>query len=362
MHPRTTPMRAALLAALLLAGDVTQATSSSNSESDACTPETPSNCLNGVTNAVTSIDALRVTTGQASTRARDEATTEQTTAAALNPAGTTGLAAGDGWGGWGFWASYNYSDFESEFRIAPYDANLDSYTLGVDRLLGERFVLGVSLGYEETDSRTFFNGGGQETDGVLVAPYAAWLINDVFSLDVSGGYTSLDTDQNRIDPTSGGTLFANFDADRYFVAGNLNALRSFGNLVVGIRGGVLYTEEDQDGYKERGGPRARIVRGRTLDLTQASIGGDLAYAFGAIEPYVLLNYRNDLSRDDGSNAGGLPVTTGATHPDDDDEVEFALGLRYFGDTGVSAGVEWLQTLGRQDFDNHSLMLTLRLDL
>lgn len=340
----------------------TESFPSSPIDDESCSREFPENCLNGVTNAVTSIDALRVTGVRVAETTREKGEAEQH-AALVYPGAAGGLPAGETtFGGFGVWAGYNRASFDSSFPVAPYDATLDAVTVGVDRLFQDRFLLGVAIGYEQTESRTFFNGGGQETDGVLVAPYAAWLIDEVWSVDVSGGYTALDTDQTRIDPVTGGILRGEFDADRWFVAGNLNAVVRHGDWVLGARAGILYTDEEQDGFDEVGGPSARSLGERNVDLTQASVGFDAGYSLGAFEPYALVGYRNDLSRDDGRDAGGLPAATGPTQADDDDEVEVGLGLRYFGDGALSGGFEWIWTTGREDFDNNSLMLTLRLDL
>ena len=41
-----------------------------------------------------------------------------------------------------------------------------------------------------------FNGGNTDSDGWTIAPYAAVILNDIFSVDVSGGITQVDYDQD----------------------------------------------------------------------------------------------------------------------------------------------------------------------
>jgi uncharacterized protein with beta-barrel porin domain len=348
------------LVALLATGAMAIA-SESEGPAPQCSRDFPSLCLNGVTSAVTASDALRATGSRNAELLREKA--EESQVAVWTAPGTArGLAAGDvGIAGVGVWASYGQLEFDGDVDIARYNASTDSYTVGADRIFGERFVLGVAVGYEHTTSRTFFNGGGQDTDGVLVSPYAAALLNDYVSVDLAGGYTSLDTDVDRIDPSNGNTLIGEFDSDRYFVSGNVNFTYAPGDWILGLRAGVLYTEETQDGYDESGGPRARVVNQRKVDLTQGSIAIDIAHRFGDFEPYGYFGYRNDFSREDGRKAGGLPATTGRTHTDDDDELEFAVGLRYSGDSALSGSFEWLVTAEREEFDNQSLQVTLRYD-
>ncbi len=332
-------------------------------DTESCSREFPQNCLNGVSTAVTSSGGLRVTGSRVSERSREVIEEEQGTRTVMRGAPGSGLAAGDTLGGgWGVWGNYTRAAFDSKVTVAPYDATLDAFTVGVDRLFAERWVAGLLLGYEDGRSRTFFNGGGQDSEGVLVAPYLAVLISDVFSADVSGGYTAVSYDQTRIDPVDGSTLVGDLDADRWFVAGNLNAVVTSGDWVLGARAGLLYIDEEQDAYSESGGPSARTLGKRNADLTQALIGFDAGYQLGDFQPYAFLTYRNDLGQDDGRSAGGLPAATGPTQADDDDEVETGFGLRYYGAQGLSGSFEWLATVGREDFDNQTLMLTLRLDL
>jgi len=314
-------------------------------------------CLNGVSASVTSLDSLRVTGERVSAR-RSEATEEDRAAARGR---TTGLAAGEGFGAWSVWASYSRSSFESDVRVAPFDADLDSALIGADTLLGERLVVGLAAGYEATDADTQFNAGGQDTDGFTVAPYVAWLINDTFSVDLSAGYSTLSTDSDRVDPANGARLTADFDSERGFVTANLNGTWLAGRFVIGARVGMLHSGEIQDGYTEAGGPSVRTVRKRHVDLTQGYVGGDVAYALGAWEPYVTAVYRNDFASDDGSGAGGLPNAVGSTQPDDDDEFQLGLGVRYFGKR-VTGSFEWLTTEGREDFEDDTFTLTLRLAL
>ena len=197
--------------------------------------------------------------------------------------------------------------------------------------------------------------------------YGALLINDVFSIDGGLGYGSAETDEDRIDTgsnragggaTPGAAIQGNYDSDRAFGTINLNAVKAYGAWIVGARLGALHVVESQDGYSETGGTGRRTIGSRHVDLTQAYASLDVGYSLNAFEPYALVGYRNDLSRDDGSSAGGLPVGI-RTQPNDDDDWQGGLGLRYFGTNGVTGSVEWLRTFGREKFDEDNVSLTVR---
>jgi hypothetical protein len=330
-------------------------------------------CLNGVSTSVTNGANLRVTgtTNADVARKRLDRDAENEAQAALGRP-QSGLSSGDLLGGWGAWVNYRGSWYDSDFvfnnESLAYDADTDRGTVGLDRFIYDHFLIGLSLGYEDTDTDTFYNGGGQDSDGFTIAPYGAWLINDNFSIDVSGGYTPLEYDQDRISPTDGTTTSSSFDADRWFFATNLNALAIVNNWVLGGRVGLLYTQEQQDGYVETGSAASaaagtvRTVDDRDIDLTQLVLGGDIAYSFGTLEPYALLIYRNDISRDNGEDAGGLPGTFTSVQPDDDDEIEAGFGFRLFSSFGVTSSFEWSIIEGRDSFDGHNVSLTIRGEL
>ncbi|MDZ7737060.1 MAG: autotransporter outer membrane beta-barrel domain-containing protein [Gammaproteobacteria bacterium] len=336
-------------------------------ESDECTAAAPANCLNGVGPAVTNPDSIRVSSSQISRETGRRGNEDKEYVSLTGQSAAIGRAAGNVLAGWGLWASYSRADFEADLPInsavqpvASYDAVQHSVLLGADRLFN-RWVLGLALGYEDSDIDTAYNGGNNETEGFTVAPYAAWLINDILSIDATAGYTSLSYDTSRIDNVSGGQITADFDADRWFAAANLNAAMQRDRWLLGSRIGLLYTEETQDAYAETGPNTARIISERQLDLVQFIAGIDAAYSFGRIEPYASLYYLNDLSREDGVGAGGLPGNVGATQPDDDDEFQAGVGFRYFGEL-VTASLEYNETFSRAKFDGNSVFLTVRIDL
>lgn len=354
------------LAAALLLGALPLSAAAQTIDPRRCSLDDRDACLDGVGSGVTSLDNLRLSGERISGSARGRDEEAAGAQARLGAPGRRGMSAGEGYAaGWNLWASYAHSDSESDVRVAPYEATAHNLLFGADRLLGERWILGLALGYERTDTDTIFNGGTQDRDGYTVAPYAAFLINDVFSLDVSAGYTHLETDQTRIDPDAASPLpfiTSDFAAERGFVTSNLNATWLVGDWVIGAVAGFVHAAEIQDSYREQGGSSRRAVRSRRVELTQGYLGADLAYSLGAWEPYAVAMYRNDFSRQDGSGAGGLPAAVGSTQPDDDDELNLGLGVRYFGRGGLSGSLEWITTRGRSHFDDDTISLTLRLAL
>jgi len=358
-------IKALLISSLLLIG--TQVFASPSNEIT-CSAGDFNDCLNGVGPAVTNPDSLRMTAKQISKQSNSQSDDNASTTAFFGESAMSGLAAGDGYTGWSVWSSFSHNLFNADIPIrngttplASYDAVQNTVFIGADKLFMDKWVMGLTVGYENTDIDTLYNGGNNDTDGFTIAPYAAYLINDIFSVDMVAGYTRLNTDTDRIDNTNGSVINGDFGADRWFVASNLNATVYRGQWVFGGRIGLLYTEEEQDAYTEVGGATARAIGKRHIDLTQTSVGVNIAYTHKNFEPFASVTYYNDLGRDNGTSAGGLPGAIGATQPDDDDEFQTGLGVRYFGQA-LDASFEWNNVVNRDNFDGHSLLFTLRMSL
>ena len=266
--------------------------------------------------------------------------------------GMSGLNAGDGVMGYGAWASYSYSDFENDLSSTAYDGDRHSVLGGFDMAPWEGTVLGVAVGYESSDTDTTFNLGNQETDGYTVAPYFGALLSETWSVNFSFGYSSVDYDQYRTVPVTGVRVTSSPDADRWFGMFNLNGVKTYGNWIVGARVGTLWAKNEIDGFVESDGTAVGDVRSK---LGTWNIGGDVAYSFGEFEPFVSATYEHDYSLTE------LAVTVGPQPANDRDDVLFAAGVRYFGSNNISGNLDWTRRLGREDYDEDTFNLSLRVD-
>jgi hypothetical protein len=343
-------------------------------EPERCSPDNPEACLNGASSPVANGAMMREALNSHGATTRDRTGTKREQGTATRWRREAWFAAGDGAdAAIGTWVSYNYLDAESDFAQAgtPLGFESDSHNAlaGVDRLFFEdRLLLGLAGGYSALSVDTVHNGGGVENDGFTIAPYAALLLNEVFGLDVSGGYSSLDYEQHRVSPTDGSLTTSAFDSGRWFIAGNVNATLARGNWLGNLRVGGAHVSERQDAYLETGsaasalGGTLRAVQERNIHLTQVIAAGEVAYSAGAVEPYFMVAYHNDVSRSDDPGAGGMPGQFRVVQPDDDDEVQLGFGLRCYTERGFTATLEYLRVEGREDFDMDSVLATLRLAL
>jgi len=278
--------------------------------------------------------------------------------------GRTGLNAGELLGNIGVWGSFNYNNLDDEFLNTRYDSTTRSFLVGADTQPMENMIAGLAFGYEDSDVDTLFNSGEQDRDGFTVAGYLGYLINDYFSIDVSAGYSGVDIDQFRtatgIDPNfaAGSRVNSEVDADRLFIAGNLNGFWSYNNWILMAQAGYLRAEEDHDSYTETSGVTSVVVPSRDFDLGQWHVGANVAYDYRSfLEPYFSVSYLNEDTRE------RVVAAPGQVQPDnDDDEVLFTLGMRYFGTQGITGDIQYNISSGREDIDNSNLMLLIRAEL
>jgi hypothetical protein len=344
-------------------------------DADRCSRETPQFCLNGTSGSVTGLDALRVAaTSRRGCSSGDSAKEceHRRSGGAVGLRAPVKVAAASGASQlladaesspWGVWGSYGKSKFRGSVPVAPYKGDMDSFRFGADRALSDKYVIGAAVSYENLESATRFNAGNQEGDAYTLSPYLLIVLNETFSLDFNAGIGRNKVSQNRVDPASAGTLSSSFDGTRYFVSGTVNGSRTIGNFTFGGRGGYLHAVENQDAYTESGGPSARSVGKAHIKLGQVYAGVDLAYAFTrSVEAYTSVVLRHDVSRSDGSGAGGLPNSTSNAVPTDRTGYDATLGLRLFSARAVSGFAEYVKTLGRDQFRQHAINLLVRLEL
>ena len=262
----------------------------------------------------------------------------------------TGLAAGDTFQNIGVWGSYAYSDFDNDFARTKYDGKRHMMFAGVDFSPRDDMVLGVSVGYEDTSIDTDFNNGKLDADGWTIAPYFGMILNDTWNIDVSAGWSEVDTDQNR----NFGAITSDVDTDRWFLSANINGFTQVDNWLLTGRAGLLNAQSNDDDFTEVG-TGALTVDDRTTNLTQFTIGGEAAYAMGNFEPFVSAYYNNDL------HASETVLTAGRQPSNDNDDVLVGVGFRYFNDDNLSISAQYDTRQGRDDIDEDTISINARWD-
>ncbi len=266
----------------------------------------------------------------------------------------TGMAAGGDFAfPYAVWGNFSHSDSSNDFPNTAFDSTRYNFLFGADFSPREGLVMGLMLGYENQDVDTFFNLGEMDMDGYTVAPYVALVVGDQSSIDLAFGYSSIDTSQFRLagGVPAGARVSSNVDSNRYFVSGNFNTFRDVGEWHLTGQLGVMWAKDEQDAFTESNG----TVNGRTsFKLGQAKIGGEVARAWGAFEPYASATLEYDFAR----TARPLgPAVARSTY--DPADVLLGFGVRYFADNGLSGSFGYSRVFGRENYDESSLQLLIR---
>lgn len=326
---------------------------------------------NSASSVVTSTETLRAATVQTMTLISTRIS--QRMAAVKDPgnpvtysmdenSGQIGVSGGNGKKGIGVWVQGAYTSVDNDNVATAFDGSIITGMVGVDYLIKDRFLIGLSAGYESSDIDTTFNRGSIEGAGWMVAPYASVKLNNIFSIDATGGYAWLNYDMTRKEYlTTNETWTGETDATRWFAAGLINADHSINAWRLHAHAGVLYTEETKDSFLEKStntlSPRVRIAEQDTT-LGQGILGARLGYSFfsGKFTPYVLIQGEWDFSKD------AIVVAAGQTKPEDDDfGLRTGLGFNLALGSFVTAQLQGETVLLREDYTEYKGLAKLRVD-
>lgn len=336
----------------------TSACAAGNTSTTASSVVTSSTTLKAATVQTLNIISARISQVQTA----DSKLRNDPVSLAFDPEGKAaaiGLSAGDSRKGIGAWVRGAFTWLEDENAATQWDGNIYSVMGGVDYLIKDRFLIGVSGGYESTDLNTDFNNGNLEANGFLVAPYASFRFNKMFSFDATGGYAWLNYDVDRKETaTTGATFTGEFDSERWFAAARLNADHTLRDRIQ-LHGhfGYSHTSEDQDAYTETstGGDTSSIA-GQTIELGQALLGARVGYSFNKVTPFVSAQGEWDLSKDD------VAVAANQTTPEDSDfGLRLGAGLDFRLSPNFSGSLKGETVLLRDEYTEHKAMAKVRVD-
>jgi hypothetical protein len=279
------------------------------------------------------------------------------------------LAADDPWGaasglGGGdsasLWISTTINSLENTFSRTAFYGATQNVLVGYDVTRSDKYVLGISGGYEASNFVTQFNSGNEKTGGYNVNPYFAWLMSDSWTLDLIGGYGKFKTDQTR---TLGSgvagdfstiSVDSNFASKRSFASSNLTNISTSGNWKLTSSLGYLRSKRDQDAYTENGLSGAAVPELKQTSK-QWNLLEELAYGSGNSETFFGGRY------EDVRNYQKIEFTTGEQPANDPTSVLLTAGWRYFG-RGLTASFVFSGRVAQEQVKEHGFSMVLRADL
>jgi hypothetical protein len=280
-------------------------------------------------------------------------------AAANDPSGAWGANSGGGGNSQSLWISTTIDSLENTFSRTAFYGATQNVLVGYDFTRSNRYVLGISGGYEASNYVTKFNSGNEKTGGYNLNPYAAWLISDAWSLDLIAGYGWFNTDQSRTVGTGVLTttpVDSNFSSKRSFASTNITNISGGGNWKLTSSLGYLWSQRDQDAYAENGITGAAVPESKQTSK-QWNLLEEVAYGRGNSETFFGARYEAIQNYQKVELTLGL----GEQPANDPTSVVLTAGWRYFG-RGLTASFVFSGRVAQEQVKEHGFSMVLRADI
>ncbi len=278
----------------------------------------------------------------------------------LAAAASDSSAPGSGMGGGNsesVWISTAINNVENDFSRTAFYGATQNLLAGFDVTRSDKYVAGVSVGYEASNFTTKFNTGNEKTRGFNINPYFAWLISDTWSLDLILGYGDFDTRQTRTlgSPTPPATLAVNsdFSSKRGLASTNLTNVSTWGNWKLTGSLGFLGSRRENDAYVESD---STTVAKTKQTLEQWNLLGEAAYGRGNSEAFFGALY------EDTRDPEKIVFATGEQPANDATSVLLTAGWRHFG-KGLTTNFVFSARVAQDQFkEQYGFSMMLRVDL
>jgi hypothetical protein len=264
---------------------------------------------------------------------------------------SSGLAGQGGQRRFGLWLNGAYSDIDYSKSNLKFDGDSYSVGFGLDYLVIDNVVIGISAAYENTDLKLKSANGHFDRDGWTVGPYVAVRLGQYFTLSGALGFSWLDADSS----TSVGGR-ESYDTDRWYGAANLGFNYPIGQWRLGATVGYLHIDEEDDAHTTSNG---FAVAKQKRKIDQGRAGAQIGYDFGGITPYVMGRLEHEFNSPSGVNlVGGGGVVTQSVKPD---RTGFVVGIGVnFNYGALSGGLLATSQEGRDSLDVYTLSANIRM--
>lgn len=275
----------------------------------------------------------------------------------------------------------NAGDRDTTRHDNGYDYDTLGVTAGVDYRLTDTLVLGIALGYADTDADLSADGE-LAADGWTLTGYASTYLNQHVYLDGVVSYGASDYDLERgiryrleTDPltTIDRRARSTTDGSQFGASLGVGYDHSFaGGTRLNVDGRLHYIDAEVDGFVERGADGLNLDVGdqhwRSLALTLgAEVSRPLSFGWGVLIPNLRLEYEREFKDDPETVAfrfaESLSDERFSFRVSEPDSGYFRVrgGLSALLGNGRSAFMAAEQVFGQDDGDDYSVSLGVQLE-
>ena len=195
---------------------------------------------------------------------------------------------------WNLWIDGQTSRTDWNDPVAGIEGLLSTVSIGADRTIAERGLIGIMVSGERSDLDTNENNGSLESRGAGIGVYAGWQISDILVADALLLWKDLSNDVTT--PISVGS----YDSTRWQAATNLTAYIYRDAWRFSPTIGLSWSNEDQDSYFDSLG---FFFPEESLNAFTVTSGLQAGYSIstssgGAIEPWLGVGLDYEARRED----------------------------------------------------------------
>ncbi|MDO8930863.1 MAG: autotransporter outer membrane beta-barrel domain-containing protein [Rhodocyclaceae bacterium] len=233
----------------------------------------------------------------------------------------TGLAAGGVPSKSSVWFSYDGTDLKNTNPGTQAKTGVDNFVGGFDYQMSDRLTVGISLAkdYTKVDAK-YLNNAKIDIDGITLAPYVGYQLDQNWSVDAAIGLGS-----GKMDTAERGTPISSLKFDRSFLGANATYTRWIDQLQVNGRISYMNAAEK---FSSSGD-----FTGFTNRAEQIRLGAQVGYSMASMMPYVGLTQISDI------NVKAKNADNYAYNLD--------VGVNIFGKNGMVGGIAYSEEFSRQ---------------
>jgi len=280
-------------------------------------------------------------------------------------------------GGLSFWADYGNSDFKNtqeytnvRLNSMKFDGSANSYSVGVDKQIGNLLV-GFVVSNLETDLNTTFNTGTYKQDVDSMGVYLAYRTS-IIQIDLGTGSGDSDITTTRIDIGNDSTINGKTTADIEYSNARISATftrgrfslvpsASYETMQMDIAAFVDDRQDDISGDVVGEGLLFGIhsitlaveddsIAARSVETSSMDFGVTLTANLGKITPFIKLSYENeDTTRATYNSEFGTDGVTEKVSSEYTSATHLGGGINFNLGSYISGGVRAGSYQGRDDW-------------
>ena len=255
-----------------------------------------------------------------------------------------------------------------------FDSDTSAVTAGVDYRFADNLIMGVAIGYDNTDTRLHDDRGNQEINAITGLYYGTYDLPDEMYINWGAAYGGLDYNSIRRisylqnDGTQfTGETYAKPEADQFSLTAGFGKDFSFDAWRLTPIARIDYTEINIDASREQGNTGFESFNGaQNAQSLATSTGLKLAYAYslpwGVVMPEINMEWQHEFLNNSTRMLGTLGNSTIYTQTNGPDRDYFNLGGSIVGTfaEGRSAFINYESRLGQATISSHTVQVGVRI--